>query len=159
MCQYVLTLAPVAALQHVQGHFDTRHFMLCEQPYAPNSAAMNLQDFGSTDHPSSAIIPEQLSMIVEVCLCILCWLLLMLVLVLKDLAKGINQTNEKISSICSSSLGQQGQVTEIRLLLQRLKDIVVNMKVQLDILIEPRIAQAELELIPSRGSCRNTVPP
>ena len=83
----------------------------------------------------------------------------MLVLVLKDLAKGINQTNEKISSICSSSLGQQGQVTEIRLLLQRLKDIVVNMKVQLDILIEPRIAQAELELIPSRGSCRNTVPP
>lgn len=116
------------------------------QPYAQDSVSMNLQDFGSAA-PICPTFPEKLNMLVEVILCIMCFLLLMVVMLLKDLAKAIDH---------------MGQVRDVVLLLERIKDLVTNLKVQLDILIEPRATLTEEEiglLTPRRGCSRDMVLP
>ena len=116
------------------------------QTFAQDSGSMNLQDFGSAA-PICPYFPEKLNMLVEAVLCIMCFLLLMIVMVLRDLARAIDH---------------MGQVRDVVLLLERIKDLVTNLKVQLGILIEPRttLAKEEIALLsPRMGSSRDIVLP
>lgn len=130
------------------------------------SVTMDLQDFGSTAPPLAAKILQQLNMMMEICMCIIFFLLLMVVMVLRALTQVIDHINRQPSSQswyvgCTSNMqATQGrQLNEILQMLQNLKDLMVSMKVQLDIIIEPRIALAETMLSPRQGSSTDQVQP
>ena len=127
-------------------HLKQTTWCCVNQTFAQDSDIMNLQDFGSAA-PICPTFPEKLNMLVEVVLCIMCFLLLMVVMLLRDLARAIDH---------------MGQVRDVVLLLERIKDLVTNLKVQMDILIEPRTTLAEEEiglLTPRMGSSRDIVLP
>ena len=102
----------------------------------------------------------------EICICIIFFLLLMVVMLLRAFTQVIDHIKGQLSSQswyldCTSNMqATQGrQLNEILQMLQNLKDLMVSMKVQLDIIIEPRIALAETMLSPRQGSSTDQVQP
>ena len=113
-----------------------------------HAVSKNLQDFGSTalKAPHCDLAFGYMTILVELGICITCLLLIGILKVLKDLKALMGPMSCSLTNIWSSCLAQGGQVHDIYVKMEELNLLVRDLKVQLDILIDPKISLLQEEI-------------
>lgn len=113
-----------------------------------HAVSKNLQDFGSTalKAPHCDLAFDYMTILVELGICITCLLLIGILKVLKDLKALMGPMSCSLTNIWSSCLAQGGQVHDIYIKMEELNLLVRDLKVQLDILIDPKISLLQEEI-------------
>ena len=100
-----------------------------------------------------------MTMLVELGICTICLLLIGIPKVLKDLKALMGPMSCSLTNIWFSCLAQGGQVHDIYIKMEELNLLVRDLKVQLDILIDPKISLLQEEIgTPGKMSAAATVP-